>query len=258
MVQDALIMSEASELPAAAPAGRKKGCGCWLKSVLVAFFVIILCGIVFGPTTGSIRKAQTLASVVYASEIAQGMEEYSANHNGQYPTGKSSTDVFQKLIDEGYINDPTLFCWRTPRGESVMVVPISASNKLKSEEVCYDLTVPVDANSPDHLPIVFLTGYKVTYSPGGSAVPIFSSTKDRRRSMVAIYKNKIMAVFYRNYWSASADYYIPGPYSFAYPQEGMMGGKVLSDGTISNFIPIDFDAKGKTYVQLTPKGPLSP
>lgn len=76
--------------------------------------------------------------------------------------------------------------------------------------------------------------------------------------MVAIYKNKIMAVFYTNYWSASGDYFIPGPYGFAYPQEGMLGGKVLSDGTISNFIPIDFNPKGKTFVQLTPNGPLSP
>ncbi len=251
-------MSEASELPAAKPASRKKGWECWLKSVLVAFIVIILFGIVFGPTTGSIRKAQTLASVVSASAIAQGMQEYSTNHNGQYPTGKSSTDVFQKLIDEGYINDPTLFCWRTPRGESVIIAPISISNKLKSEDVCYDVTVPVDANSPDHLPVIFMTGYKVSYSPGGNAVPLFSAMKGRRKSMVAIYKNKIMAVFYRNYWFGSGDYYIPGPYSLAYPQEGMLGGKVLSDATISNFIPIDFDPKGKTYVQLTPNGPLSP
>ena len=29
-----------------------------------------------------------------------------------------------------------------------------------------------------------------------------------------------------------------------------------SDGSIPNFVPADFDAKGKTYRQLTPDGPL--
>jgi hypothetical protein len=28
------------------------------------------------------------------------------------------------------------------------------------------------------------------------------------------------------------------------------------DGSMANFLPTDFDAKGKTYRQLTPDGPL--
>ena len=106
--------------------------------------------------------------------------------------------------------------------------------------------------------------------------------------MVVTYQDKIMALFPGHYTFGfgNGDYYVPSvthvdnrgikaaplwpgdnyvstaenfpSYSLADSPTGKLGGKALSDGTIINFIPADFDPKGKIYVQLTPNGPLSP
>jgi len=153
------------------------------------------------------------------------MFQYAVDHNGAYPTGNSSTEVFQKLIDEKYITDPAIFYFSIPGKTKVI------SDKLKPENVCWDVTVPIVENSPDGLPVVFLTGYKVTYASGASAVPLFKSTEGRLPGIAVCYKNN-SARFIKN-------------------------GE-LPDGTITNFIPADFDLTGKKFQQLTPEGPLSP
>jgi hypothetical protein len=113
----------------------------------------------------------------------------------------------------------------------------------------------------DRLPVVFMTGYKVTYVPGGSLMPIIKPyplfghprTWDQwyyHYSLLGI------AVFYKGNY---AIFLRPG-------MEISHAGKdriVLkfntpstSDGSTANFLPSDFDPKGKTYRQLTPDGPL--
>ena len=95
------------------------------------------------------------------------MYSYAYDNQGNYPDGKSSTEVFQKLLDEGYCTDPTVF-FIPLSGKSEPI----AGQKLKPENVCWDVTSGVDSSAPDGLPIVFTTGFKVTYIPGGTAVPI--------------------------------------------------------------------------------------
>jgi hypothetical protein len=107
----------------------------------------------------------------------------------------------------------------------------AASDKLKPENVSWDTTIPVDSKSPDGLPVVFLTGYKVTYAPGASAAPLFKSYQDTLSGIAVCYKSN-SAQFIKN-------------------------GK-LPDGAVANFIPPDFDPAGKKFQQLTPEGPLSP
>jgi len=83
------------------------------------------------------------------------------------------------------------------------------------------MTRCVDSSAPDGLPVVFLTGFKITYQAGTSAVPISPSQA-----------SNFMAVYYKN--------------------NNAMAKKVNDDGVIPDFIPADFDPKGKTYRQLTP------
>jgi hypothetical protein len=44
--------------------------------------------------------------------IGLAMYSYANDNGGNYPDGKSSTEVFQKLLDGGYATDPALFYLR--------------------------------------------------------------------------------------------------------------------------------------------------
>ena len=102
-----------------------------------------------------------------SSEIVFGMSQYANDNNGNYPDGKSSTEVFQKMLDGGYVSDPSIFY--VPMAGKTKAV---AGQLLKPENVCFDVTSAADRSALDGLPIVFSTGYKVNYVPGGVAVPL--------------------------------------------------------------------------------------
>jgi hypothetical protein len=159
--------------------------------------------------------------------IGISMFQYAADHHGKYPDGKSSTEVFQKLINEQYVSDPTIFFIPLP-GKTE---PIEGQS-LKPENVCFDVTSGVDASAPDGLPIVFITGYKVTYAPGGAAIPLVKTPQDVEVGTSGI------AVCYKD---NSAMF-------------RLLETAANSAGTIPNFVSPMFDAQGKTYRQLTPDG----
>ncbi len=94
------------------------------------------------------------------------MYSYANDNDGKYPTGKSSTEVFQQLIDGGYIYDPAVVYTRM----AGKVKPL-AGQKLRPENVCWDVTADVTLHSPESLPLLFTTGYKVSYAPGADALP---------------------------------------------------------------------------------------
>ena len=165
---------------------------------------------------GPLERVQVLGSALLS---------YATDHDGAYPTGKSSTEIFQQLIDQKYITDPSVVWFALP-GKTK-----PASMTLKPENVCWDVTVPVDGNAPDALPVVFCTGYKLTYAAAGTATPLFPVSDNRPRGIAVSYHSQ-RAVFLRE---TSA-----------------------TDRTVNNVIPGSFDAGGKQYQQLTPDGPLAP
>jgi hypothetical protein len=161
--------------------------------------------------------------------IALAMFQFANDNGDKYPTGRSSTEVFQKLIDGKYIPDPATF-FVVMSGKTK-----ATSNNLKPENVSYDVTVPADSNSPDGLPLVFLTGYRIDYKPGGSAVPVSGShTPFPLDGLAVCYKNN------------NAFFKVPN-HQQSLPNHG-----------ITNFVPPDFDPKGQKFQQLTPDGPLPP
>jgi hypothetical protein len=178
------------------------------------------------------------------------MFQYAMDNDGKYPDGNSSTEVFQKLIDKNYCTDPTIFYIPLPG----KIKPV-AGQKLKPENVCFDVTSGGDFNafnSSDYLPVVFMTGYKVSYAPGGSAVPLIKpypqfGVEPRTWSQwwhgapePPSHGGPGIAVIYK---SNNAMFKVPNP-------------TANPDGSISNFISPDFNPDGKTYRQLTPDGPL--
>jgi len=197
-----------------------------------------------GPSNGGVQNTWTQT----ARQIGQVMSAYSIDNDQNYPDGNSSTEIFQKLIDENYVNDSTLFYIPLPG----KIKPI-AGQKLKPENVCFDITSGIDSHAPNGLPLVFMTGYKVTYAPGGSAVPI---TKPYPQFGYSHIWNHLW------FWKESQELYHTRPgIAVFYKGNNAMFLIILSSsanpgGSIPNFVPPDFDPKGKTYRQLTPDGPL--
>jgi type II secretory pathway pseudopilin PulG len=208
--------------PPPPPPAIKKGTSGWVIAVIIICAcmgvptIACLAGIALGPITAGIQKAKESASMQSSRAIALAMYTYALDHNGAYPDGASSTEVFQKLIDGKYVSDPSLFYFQM-EGKTK-----ATSNKLAPENVCYDVTSGVTSNSSDLVPVVFTTGYILNYAPGASAVP---------------------------------DLGVKSPFhgmSVAYKSNAARFCKAIPDGTVPGIISSRFAADIITYRQLKP------
>jgi hypothetical protein len=193
-----------------------------LASFLIAFVVT---AIILGPyrETGAPQGPHN-ARMQQSRQIGQVFFSYATDHDGKYPAGTSSTDIFQQMIDQGYVNDPELFYFDMP-GKTK-----ATSKKLKPENVCFDLTSPVLADDPDTLPLVMSTGYKIDYIPGGKAHLLANGDP---YGIAILFKGN------------NAAFLKAGP-----------GGIPLFPPAFPPSTGPVFDPKGKSYRQLTPDGPL--
>lgn len=211
-------------LPPPAPAPVKQGMSGWVIALIVGAVICIvalpclaiLAGVALGPITNGIKHAKVNMSIQQAHQIGLAMYSYANDNNGTYPDGKTSTEVFQKLLDGGYASDPSIFYVAMP-GKTK-----PTSNHLTAENVCYDVTSGVAADSSDEVPLVFATGYVVTYSANAMAEPD-PAAKSAFPGMAVFYKNN-MARFLN----------------------------AQSDGTVPSFISPNFDPGNKIYKQLKP------
>ena len=188
--------------------------------------------------------AQQGAWMQNSRTIELAMFQYATDHGGNYPDGKSSTEVFQKLLDGKYLNDPSLFYIPLP-GKTKPV----EGQPLKPENVSWDVTSGVDSNTPDELPVIFMTDYQVTYAPGGVAVPLVKPHPD-----------------FGDLPRTWAEWWHGAPEPRHHPDPGIAvaykGGSARvchftdPDGTIHDFVPSNFDPKGRVYHQLTPDGTI--
>jgi cell division protein YceG involved in septum cleavage len=206
----------------------RRGC-LTLLVILVVLYICVFFTFMFPIFNGGVAETNTYNIIQNSHTIAAAMVAYAYDNNGNYPDGKSSTEIFQKLLDEGYVNDSSVF-YIYMAGKNQ---PVTGQRKLKPENVCWDVTSPVDSSSPDALPVIFLTGYKVNYAAGGSALPLakIDPYPSWMRGIYVCYKSN-KATFTK----------LNSPY--------------FGTESIPTFIPPDFNANGKTYHQLTPDGVL--
>jgi hypothetical protein len=217
----------------------------FLTPVLLLGIVALLLGVSLGPiyigplpnyASSWKQEAHIIVTVMYA---------YAEDHDQLYPTGDSSTQVFQELMDGGYITDPNVFYIPLP-GKT----PPVAGKKLKPENVSWDVTSGVDTDSPDGIPVVFMTGYRVTYEPGATA-----------RASIKPYPryDQISWELKWRYRALTPDQYTPPlgiavAYKDDHAQFLPLDLKAHPDGSIPNFIPPEVKPDHKPYRQLTPNG----
>ena len=198
----------------------------WTAVILMACIFITLRIFMIPAGSGNVRVPPNPPSYLEAQAIGQAMGRYSSAHDGAFPSGSSSTEIFQKLIDGHYLTDPGILF------DPYLGVPgkvKATSNTLRPENVCWDVTTPTDRLTSDALPFVFETGFRLEYAPGGNAVPLSPALKKRHSGFTVLYLG-LTTGFFR--------------------------GDLRTDGVVAEVVPARFDPGGKTYVQLTPDGPL--
>jgi hypothetical protein len=204
---------------------------------------------VFAPIDGHIPMAQGSGWMQTSRTIGIAMAQYANDHGGNYPDGQSSTEVFQKLLDGNYVTDPGIFY--VPYAGKVKAV---SGQSLKPENVSWDVTAGVESQTSDEIPIVFLTGYRVTYAAGGAAVSLvkpFPDFGDPPRTWSQWWHGEPkpmprsvpgIAVMYKSNTAAYKMF--------------MFESTPAPEGTMPDFISSKFDPKDRVYHQLTPTGQL--
>lgn len=203
------------------PQAQKGMSGCLWAAIIVGIIGVLLipccAGVALGPITNGIKKAKESSAMQASRAIELAMFAYATDHNGVYPDGQTSTEVFQKLIDEKYVADSALFYIGGMQGKTK-----ATSTKLTADNVCFDVTSGVAADSPQDVPVVFSTGYTVTYAANSKATPDPGSQTP-----------------------------FPG-IAVAYKDSSARFLAALSDGTVPHAIAPTFDPGTKTYRQLKP------
>jgi hypothetical protein len=100
------------------------------------------------------------------------------------------------------------------------------------------------------LPMVFMTGFRIEYKPGGRAVPLSDAIRKRKPYMVGFFENGRSA-----FYPLAGNYEWPAIFTRDIDQDGM---KLRWNGTIENFISPLSGPIGKNCEQLTPAGPMAP
>ena len=202
--------------------------GC-LVACVVAFGFVVVFGCCLGPI-GSGGHGHQSAYVQASHAIGLAMYSYANDHNQLYPDGTSSTEVFQQLLDGGYVTDPSIF-YAPMDGKTPLT---DTHKKLKPENVCWDVTGGVSGADAGQLPLVFLTGYRFAYAPGGGFTPLTPFPRYQHLT-----RDSGEATFFVNNSCA-----------------WMVGPSQGSIYSLEHVLPADFNAHGKTYRQLTPEGVL--
>jgi archaellum component FlaG (FlaF/FlaG flagellin family) len=195
--------------------------------VITIVAALVLALFLLRPKTHISAMAQESSAMQTAYTIQLAMVQYARDHGGKYPDGKSSTEVFQKLIDGRYLNKPEVYFIDMPG----KVRADASATRLSPENVGYDVTVSMTDNTPELVPSVFATGYRIKYKPGGSAIPL----ADHRRSAAC---QDGLPVAYANdhaYFKETSD----------------------PNGVVTNVIRTDANLGPGPYTQLTPDGPLT-
>ncbi len=226
---DAKAKSHPPPIPASSLSVSRESIARCCRAILVG---VAICGIglgllVLNELWNSRYVAAASSNFDKGHYLFQCLNSYTADHDGQYPKGNSSTEIFQVLLDEHYVDNASRFYvqmkgkWRSEAG------------KLKPENVCWDVTWCGGKTLPEHTPSVFLTGFRIEDSPEGRAFP---------RQKLELFTT----------WH---DVYLPALFQ---GDNGSSFPHAAPDGCIHRFISNDFDPKGRTFLQLTPEGPLKP
>jgi hypothetical protein len=218
----------------------------WLVTLLIlAFGAFLLFMDMVNGGPHPYYTAIRLAATDRAQTIRDALEHYAKDHNGRFPSGRNSTEICQQLLDEHYVAPGVFYVYGFP-GK----VEADWDQRLKPENICWDVTSGLVENSPDALPVVFSTGFKIAYASDSTAVP----------HIMPYPRLFLTSRTVEDWWNGEPD---PTPYAAlvvcrmaGYASFIRLDKSLSPIGTIPHFISANVKLDGKTYRQLTPDGVL--
>ncbi len=195
------------------------------KYILISVFTIIVisCLVIFIHSRIRFSIPDSYADLVL---LRIGLEMYADKHHGLFPNGNSSTEVFQKLIDDEDLASRCVFF--DLNGKS-----LPTTNKISPNNVCFDFTEGTDPKSPSWVPVLIPTGYLINYKTG-------QAIKLKTNSIV---QNKIWISYATKYQNFPTIIYYFHFFPYHWDHVNIMLDK-----------PSDADTS--QYRQLTPDGSL--
>jgi len=97
--------------------------------------------------------------------------EYAQKHKGLFPGGKSSTDVFEQLIEDHDLEAHFVYFDLPGKREFV-------GGALSPANVCYDFTQGTNLKSPEWIPIIIPTGFRINYATGEASIIASNAIKN--------------------------------------------------------------------------------
>lgn len=153
----------------------RKNSGFTLVELLVVIAIIGILVTIVAPQIGTqLQKAQQLADVTSARNVGVLMFNYAVDNDNQFPGGETSTDAFNAMFQEGYLQDPSILLSQKYAGKQ----KFTSGDELSAKNVGYAIaTLPegegIYATDPDGLPLIFSDDSALTLEDlDGDAVPL--------------------------------------------------------------------------------------
>ena len=132
-------------------------------------FISLIAGLfVYSNYTADKGLSSVLTNVMF---IRFSLLAYAQKHGGAFPAGNSSTEIFQKLIDDHDLKANYVY-FDLPGKTQYLEGALNPNN------VCYDFTQGTDSTSPDWVPIVLPTGFQIDYASGEAKVLESNGVRD--------------------------------------------------------------------------------
>src|SRR6187402_3640935 len=80
-----------------------------LHLLVIIAVMAFIGGVVFAPMGTGIKRAPQSAAMQTCHTLGLALFQFANDHDNRLPEGKSSTEIFQQLIDGKYVSDPRIF-----------------------------------------------------------------------------------------------------------------------------------------------------
>ncbi len=142
--------------------------------VIVGVLLTVLCCLTGPASSGNYRTGSEGRSAWLANKLSTAFYLYATDHAGRFPTGPTSTLVFQQLFDERYLkkdSDLEIHFWKRDQ--------FMFDDKLDPKSVFWDVTqcaerpLTTTTDDPSDLPLILSTGFgPIKFQSGVNAMTI--------------------------------------------------------------------------------------
>ncbi len=138
-----------------------------MKSLAIFVLLVLAAGLYMPPFANIGTKARIMYTLSNARQISLMLKNYAGDHNGRYPDGKTSNEVFRELFKTGLLDDERAFTAACSpyEGDNNIGEDPDYAKALEPGENHWSMTKGVTADSPGDVPLLFENPAFATWPP---------------------------------------------------------------------------------------------